>query len=66
MYEFRGMYISDHMMEGIMRYIDHGINPGDFLTAVICNDLKGACGWMEEKKTNRSLTGYTLEEGGKT
>jgi hypothetical protein len=34
--------IPEHMRGGIIRYIDHGIEPGHFLTAVICNDLKGA------------------------
>ena len=34
--------IPEHMMDAIDRYVDHGINPGGFLTAVICNDLAGA------------------------
>ena len=29
-------------MGGVTRYIDSGIQPGDFLTAIICNDLKVA------------------------
>lgn len=36
-------YIPARMMGGIRRYVDHGVQPGDFLTAVICNDLRGAC-----------------------
>ena len=36
--------IPDYMRNGIDLYIDHGITPGDFLTAVICNDLVGAVG----------------------
>lgn len=41
-YEFRGFTIDAHMMEGIRNYVEHGIEPGSFLSAVICNDLKGA------------------------
>ncbi|MDP3703891.1 MAG: hypothetical protein Q8R78_05845 [Candidatus Omnitrophota bacterium] len=41
-YEFRQFRISDHMMDAIRRYIDEGLRPGDFLTAVIDNDLKEA------------------------
>lgn len=37
-----------HSLGGLMRYLDHGIPPGDFLTAVICNDLFGACGRADE------------------
>lgn len=36
------MSIPERMMAGIRRYIDHGIEPGHFLTAVICNDLREA------------------------
>ena len=43
-YEFNGFYIRDQMMGAIERYIEHGMEPGSFLTAVICNDLFGACG----------------------
>lgn len=42
-YEFRGMVIPDDMLEAIERYVEHGIEPGHFLTAIICNDLKEAC-----------------------
>lgn len=28
----------------LQRYIEQGIPPGGFLSAVICNDLKDACG----------------------
>lgn len=33
-----------HLEDGVKRYIERGIPPGDFLTAVICNDLFGAMG----------------------
>ena len=34
--------IPSRIMEGIGRYVEHGIPPGDFLQAVIRNDLAGA------------------------
>ena len=33
-----------HMVGAVQRYLGRGISPGQFLTAVICNDLKGAFG----------------------
>jgi hypothetical protein len=42
MYTFKEFYISDSMMDGIERYLNNGIPPGDFLTAIICNDLSSA------------------------
>ncbi len=43
-YEFNGYMIEAFTVEAIRRYIDHGIEPGSFLSAVICNDLKSAVG----------------------
>jgi hypothetical protein len=40
---FQGRIIPDYMVGGITRYIEHGVLPGDFLRAVISNDLKEAC-----------------------
>ena len=34
--------IPGHMFGAAKRYIMHGIPPGSFLTAVICNDLREA------------------------
>jgi len=34
--------IPAYMHAGLKRYIDHGIPPGHFLTAVLTNDLRGA------------------------
>jgi hypothetical protein len=34
---------------GIMRYVEHGVPPGDFLTAVLSNDLMGAMGRADEE-----------------
>jgi hypothetical protein len=41
---FDGDYeaIPPHMRDAIMNYALHRKRPGDFLTAVICNDLRGA------------------------
>ena len=36
--------IPEHMHGGIIRYYENGIPPGSFLSAVINNDLKEACG----------------------
>lgn len=35
--------IPDHMHASIERWIDSGIKPGRFLTAIISNDLRRAC-----------------------
>lgn len=49
--EIRG--IPEHMRDGIVRYIENGIEPGSFLTAVICNDLTQACACADSQ--NRRL-----------
>lgn len=49
LYRFQDFYIPDRMMGGLRRYIDEGIEPGDFLSAVICNDLKEACGRADDE-----------------
>lgn len=43
-YEFQEYYIPDYMGGGIERYIQQGVIPGDFLQAIITNDLKEAVG----------------------
>lgn len=35
--------IPDYMIGGLRRYIEHGIEPGGFLSAVLANDLRRAC-----------------------
>lgn len=42
MYHTGEFYIPDRMMGGILRYIEHGVRPGDFLQAVICDSLSDA------------------------
>lgn len=34
--------IPAHMRGAMERYLSHGLEPGSFLTAVLCNDLSGA------------------------
>ena len=41
-YRFRGFYVPERMMKSIESYIEEGRPVGDFLTAIICNDLQGA------------------------
>jgi len=41
-YSFREWYIPKHMMEGLKRYVEEGIMPGHFLTAVLENKLSEA------------------------
>ena len=48
-YRWAGFYIPPRMMPAIERYVNQGIQPGDFLTAVICNDLVLAVGRADEE-----------------
>lgn len=43
---FQGEYeiIPQLTRDSIMRYVEHGVQPGGFLTAVLCNDLYNATG----------------------
>lgn len=34
--------LPEHMRESVRLYIEQGIQPGDFLYSVLCNDLSGA------------------------
>jgi len=43
--------IPEHMRSGVKLYLEKGIAPGRFMTAVICNDLKNAFGQAD--KINR-------------
>ena len=36
--------LPEHMQGAMERYMQYGIEPGSFLTAVLCNDLMGAVG----------------------
>jgi hypothetical protein len=43
LFEFQYKRIPYYMQDGILDYVLRGTQPGDFLTGVICNDLKKAC-----------------------
>ena len=43
-YATDGFKIPEYMLGGLERYVMWGLQPGDFLTAVICNDLFKAVG----------------------
>ena len=53
----KNFYIPERMMGGIERYINDKINPGDFLQAVICNDLREAVGRADDENI-RNLPAY--------
>lgn len=57
MYRFQEFYIPDRMMPAIKRYIEEKIAPGDFLTAVIQNNLTEACA-MADDENLRNLPAY--------
>jgi hypothetical protein len=40
------------MSGAVFRYIEHGVGPGDFLTGVICNDLKRAFAHADQANTD--------------
>lgn len=64
MYKFQKYYIPDRMMDGIERYIKYGVIPGDFLKAIICNDLKEAIGQADDENINNlpAYVGYFYNE----
>ena len=63
-YHFNEFYIPDRMMPGIKRYIEEKIPPGEFLAAVICNDLQEAVGQADtENMANLpAYVGYFYNE----
>lgn len=56
-YTFQDFYIPERMMPAIENYITKGINPGHFLTAVICNDFKEAVGRADDENM-KNLPAY--------
>jgi len=48
-YVFRTFYIPPRMMGGLQRYIENHIPPGEFLKAVIKNDLSAAVDRADEE-----------------
>jgi hypothetical protein len=45
--------IPDYMIGGLCRYIENGIEPGSFLSAVLCNDLRAACECADDTNRHR-------------
>ena len=41
-FEWHGIVIPEHCREGLIRYVAHGLPPGNFLLAVLSNDLREA------------------------
>jgi len=64
MYKFKGFYIPERMMGGIERYINDGIPPGDFLSAIICNSLSEAVGRADDENLANlpAYIGYLYNE----
>lgn len=48
-YRFRHWYIPARMMCGLQRYFDQGVPPGDFLMAVLENNLMEATGRADDE-----------------
>ena len=40
--------LPEHIRGGTQRWIEHGVPPGDFLIAVICNQLKQSFMWADD------------------
>lgn len=63
---FKGRYqrVPIGLRGGMLRYVDHGIPPGGFLTAVICNDLLEATGraWIAKSAARAPYDG-PIEQG---
>jgi hypothetical protein len=60
--------IPDYMQGGLRLYLELGIMPGDFLLAILRNDLKGACANADNVNKHRIyhyvvyLYGYAPDE----
>jgi hypothetical protein len=64
MYEFRGFYVPQHMEAALRAYLVDGEPPGQFLTAVLKNDLFNACGHADEENLRNlpAFMGYLYNE----
>ena len=58
---FSGEYarIPERMRSALMRYLIDRVQPGDFLTAVICNDLRNAI-WRADAENKALLSLYVM------
>jgi len=63
-YQHRDCEIPDHMTGAIGRYIEHGILPGSFLTAVLENNLIEAVGRADSVNVHElpAYVGYLYNE----
>lgn len=63
-YTFRGFTIPERMMGGLERWIKFGIKPGNFLTAVLENDLKSAVAHADDENLQNlpAYVGYLYNE----
>ena len=63
-YQFRQFHIRENMMEAIQRYIVEKIPPGDFLVAVIDNDLREAVSRADDENLENlpAFIGYFYNE----
>lgn len=50
--DFHYEILPEHMREGMKLYLEHGIEPGSFGVAVLCNDLVGAFGAADRINTS--------------
>ena len=48
-FRFNGQAIPEYMHGAIERYIEQRIAPGDFLMAVLCNNLNEACARADDE-----------------
>jgi hypothetical protein len=63
-YEFNGRYIPERMAGGLQRWIERGIPPGSFLTAVLENNLSEAVGRADAENLANlpAYVGYLYNE----
>lgn len=45
--------VPTHMHDGMKLYFDRGVEPGSFMTAVLCNDLKESFGRADDINRER-------------
>ena len=56
MFDINYSKLPEHMQGAARRYIEKGHPPGQFLTAVICNDLFKAVGHADEENQKALVT----------
>lgn len=56
--------LPEHIQGAVKRYVKHGIIPGDFLQAVICNDLAESFGRADDINIERmsDIVGFFYNE----